>query len=114
MLAPILPLSRHVAPDLALPVEPFGCLALACLLVRRSWPARPLVISVLVAGALVWGFVGMRGRLQLRDERGLPADPTVRHTAASWEACRHLQQLPLDDGGLVLGFEIGQICISSA
>ena len=101
MLAPILPLQRHLSPDLAFPVEPFGCLALASLLPTR-WRARPVLVGVLVVAALAWGALGMRGRLQLRDTDGSHADPLVRRTAVSWQACNQLRQFPIDEGGLVI------------
>jgi hypothetical protein len=82
-------------------VEPFGCLALACLLPRR-WPVRPLLVAVLVAAAVAWGLVGMRGRLDLRQDDGLPADPVVRRTAVSWQASRQIQQFPIPPAGLVI------------
>jgi len=101
MLAPLLPLARHRAPDLAYPVEPFGCLALATLLPSR-WRARPLVVAALVAGTMAWGFLGMRARLGLRDANGSLADPLVRRTAVSAEACRQLAHWPIPAAGLVL------------
>ncbi len=101
MLLPLLSLARHVAPDLAYPVEPFGALALAGL-APRHWRPRGPVLAVLAVLACAWALVGMRGRLDLRGEDGLPADPLVRRTAASWAACRHLRQLPSPDAGLVL------------
>lgn len=101
MLLPLLGLARHVAPDLAYPVEPFGALALAGLVPRR-WRPRGPVLAILAVLACAWALVGMRGRLDLRGEEGLPADPLVRRTAASWAACQQLRQLPLPDSGLVL------------
>lgn len=101
MLWPLLPLKQHLAPDLAYPVEPFGCLALGSLWPRRV-RLRPLAVAVLVALTAGWGFFGMRGRIALRDQEGLPADPVVRRTAVSAAACRHLRQLPPPAGGLVI------------
>lgn len=100
-LAPILPLTRHLSPDLAYPVEIFGCLALAGLLPRR-WPLPTALVAVLVLASLGWGFLGMRGRLDLRDQDGLPADPVVRRTAVSWQFAQQLPRLPLGDRPLVL------------
>jgi len=101
MLAPILLLQRHLSPGLAFPVEPFGCLALASLL-PTCWPARPVLVVALVAAAAAWGALGMLGRLQLRGADGLHADPLVRRTAVSWQACNQLRQFPIADGGLVI------------
>jgi hypothetical protein len=101
MLAPLLPLTRHLAPDLAYPVEPFGCLALACLWPRRVQPRLPAIVGLVVL-AVGWGHLGMQGRLALRDAHGQLADPLVRRTAVSAEACRHLRQLPLGERSLVL------------
>jgi hypothetical protein len=101
MLAPLLTLARHLAPDLAYPVEPFGALALAGLLPAR-WRPRPAVLGLLAVLALAWALLGMRGRLAHRGEDGRPADPLVRRTAASWAATRMLADLPLPAAGLVL------------
>jgi len=101
MLAPLLALARHLAPDLAYPVEPFGAVALAGLL-RPRWRPRPALLVALALLAVAWALLGMRGRLALREPGGLPADPVVRRTAASWAACRQLQQWPLPAGGLVI------------
>ncbi|HOX24820.1 MAG TPA: hypothetical protein PLL30_03530 [Candidatus Krumholzibacteria bacterium] len=100
VLAPLLPLARHVAPDLAFPVEPFGCLALAALVPGR-WRPRAVVVGALVAAAAAWGLFGMLARLGLRDATGLPADPLVRRTAVSAEACRQLARWPVPAAGLV-------------
>ncbi len=100
MLAPLLPLARHLAPDLAYPVEPFGCLALASLWPRR-WRQRPLVLVAVALLAWSWGFFGMRARLSLRDADGVHADALVRRTAISAAASRHLRQLPAAAGGVV-------------
>jgi len=101
MLAPLLPLVRHLAPDLAYPVEPFGALALACLWPRR-WRPQPVIIGGMLVLAMAWGFLGMRGRLSLREDSGQLADPLVRRTAVSADASRHLRQLPLGRRPLVL------------
>jgi hypothetical protein len=101
MLAPVLPLVRHVSPELAYPAEAFGCLALGCLVPRR-WPARQAVVAVLAMVAVAWGFGGMRARLNLRDANGRLADPVVRRTALSWQACRELRSLPVPEAGLVI------------
>ena len=101
MLAPILWLQRHLSPDLAFPVEPFGCLALASLLPTR-WRARPYLVATLVIAAAAAGALGMLGRLHLRDADGLHADPLVRRTAVSWQVCNQLRQFPIDAGGLVI------------
>jgi len=100
-IAPLLPLSRHVAPDLAYPVEIFGCIALASLLPVRIEP-RPWLAAMLALAALAWGFLGMEGRLNLRDQRGVHADPVVRRTAVSWQAARQLPRLPIGEAGLVI------------
>ncbi len=100
-IAPLLPLVRHVAPDLAYPVEPFGCLALACFLPRHL-DRRPWLLAPLAVAALAWGFLGMDGRLDLRDRDGMPADPVVRRTAISWHTSRQLAKLPIGEDGLVL------------
>jgi len=101
MLAPLLPLRHHLAPDLAYPVEPFGCLALACLLPRR-WSARPMIIIIAAVVALAWGFGGMKARLDMRSADGMPSDPLVRRTAVSYTVCRQLPQLPIPASGLVI------------
>lgn len=101
MIAPLLPLRQHLAPDLAYPVEPFGCLALASLVPAR-WRAVSWRVYAAVATAIVWGFLGMEGRLALRGRDGLPDDPVVRRTAASWHASRSLARLPLGDRPLVI------------
>lgn len=100
MLAPLLPLRHHLAPDLAYPVEPFGCLALASLWPRR-WNLRRPVAALLLIAAVAGGWFGMRARLDLRDADGRLADPLVRRTAVSAEAARHLRQLPAPGRGLV-------------
>jgi hypothetical protein len=100
-IAPLLPLSRHVAPDLAYPVEIFGCMALASLVPRRIGP-WPWLVGALVVAALAWGFLGMEGRLNLRDQRGVHVDPVVRRTAVSWHAARQLPRLPIGEAGLIL------------
>jgi len=100
-LGPLLPLTRHLGPDLAYPVEPFGCLALASLL-RRRWPLGNLLVGALVLASVAWGFLGMRGRLSLRDADGMPSDPVVRRTAVSWQFAQQLPKLPLNEHGLVL------------
>lgn len=100
-LAPLLPLTRHLAPDLAYPVAVYGALALACLVPRRRRPYR-VVVAGLVLAAIAWGFLGMRERLALRGEDGTPADPLVRRTAASWQATRQFPRLPIGDAGLVI------------
>ena len=101
MVAPLLPLTRHMAPDLAYPVEPFGCLALACLVPSR-WRPRTMGLVAMVAMIGAWGFFGMRGRLSLRDGDGLPADPLVRRTAVSFAACSALPRLPVPEAGIVV------------
>ncbi len=101
MLAPVLPLARHLAPDLAYPVEPFGCLALASLLPAR-WPIRPVVVAAATLAAVAWGLLGMRARLDLRLPDGRLADPVVRRTAVSWQACRQLEAFPVADKDLVI------------
>ncbi len=101
MLLPLLPLARHLSPDLAYPVEPFGCLALAALIPAR-WRPRGVALAVMTAAALAWGYGGMQARLHLRGDDGLHADPVVRRTAVSWQACRELEHLPLPADGLVM------------
>lgn len=101
MVAPLLPLRHHLAPDLAYPVEPFGSLALACLWPRR-WTLKPVVTAGLVLACVAWGFFGMRGRLALRDAAGLLADPLVLRTAVSAAAVQHLRHLPLHGRTVVI------------
>lgn len=101
MLAPLLPLTRHLAPDLAYPVEPFGCLALASLWPRRMPLRWPIALGLVVL-AIGWGYLGMQGRLALRDAHGQIADPLVRRTAISADACRFMRQLPLGERSLIL------------
>ncbi|MEZ4388249.1 MAG: hypothetical protein R3D98_11875 [Candidatus Krumholzibacteriia bacterium] len=100
-VAPLLPLLRHLAPDLAYPVEPFGALALGGLVPRRL-DRRPWLLGVAAVLAGAWGFLGMEGRLALRDPDGLPADPVVRRTAVSWQVARQLPRLPIGEAGLVI------------
>ena len=101
MLLPVLPLARHLSPDLAYPVEPFGCLALAALVPAR-WRPRGAALAMMTAAALAWGYGGMQARLHLRGDDGLHADPVVRRTAVSWQACRELRNLPAPADGLVM------------
>ena len=114
-LAPLLPLVRHLAPDLAYPVEPFGCLALACLVPSRLRPRVSLVVALALL-AIAWGFSGMRGRLSLRDASGRPADPVVSRTAVSWQASRTLPRLPIpaDDGLVIVQQPVGAAAVRMA
>lgn|GEM_PF-820539 len=93
-LTPALGLNSQVHPYLAYLAAAAGALALADL-VSGHWPLRRTTAAILACAAIGWGFLGMELRLSKRDDGGLPADPVVRATALSWQACSALRQLPL-------------------
>jgi hypothetical protein len=96
-LGPVLILKDHYLPYLAYLTEAAGALALVTLLPRR-WPSRVPVLVALTLAATAWGVVGMEIRLQNRNELGLAADPVVRSTSYSWQACRILENLKFNQG----------------
>jgi len=98
VLAPSLPLQRRLVPYL-------GYLAVApvALLLASIWQAlargskftpdlSPVAVSLL-ALATAAGFWGMQLRASHRTELDLLADPVVRATAVSWDACQAFRQL---------------------
>lgn len=91
-LGPVLVLQERYLPYLAYLAEAAGALALVTLIPAR-WKPRFPVLLVLTLVAVLWGFTGMRTRLANRNELGLVADPVVRATSLSWQACRMLTDL---------------------
>jgi hypothetical protein len=91
-LGPVLVLKDRFVPYLAYLTGAAGSLALVSLLPVR-WSPRYPVLIVLTIAATIWGFTGMKIRLANRDEMGLIADPVVRATSLSWQACRTLSDL---------------------
>ena len=91
-LGPVFLLKDHYVPYLAYLAGACGSLALVSLLPTR-WSPRYPVLVVLTIAATVWGFTGMRMRLANRNEMGLVADPVIRATSLSWQACRTLKEL---------------------
>ncbi len=89
-VAPVLPLTRHLDPYLALGSAAFGALVVADLVPRRRAVPGAVVVA-LVAAAVAWGTLAMRVRLDRRDADGLPADPVVRRTAVAHQAAAHLR-----------------------
>lgn len=98
-LGPALLLKDHYVPYLAYLAGACGSLALVSLLPARWSPRYPILV-VLTIATTVWGFTGMRMRLANRDELGLVADPVIRATSLSWQACRTLQDLSRPQGGV--------------
>lgn len=91
-LGPALLLKERHVPYLAYLAEAAGSLALVTLLPRR-WSPRVPVLIVLTLAFTLWGFTGMRVRLAGRDDNGMIADPVVRATGLSWQACNTLSNL---------------------
>jgi hypothetical protein len=89
-IAPVLPLTRHLDPYLALGSAAFGALVVADLVPRRRRLPVAVMLALVVA-AVAWGAVAMRVRLDRRDADGLPADPVVQRTAVAHQAALHLQ-----------------------
>jgi hypothetical protein len=96
-LGPVLVLKDHYLPYLAYLTEAAGALALVSIFPRR-WSPRLPVLIVLTAVATAWGIWGMEIRLGNRNELGLPADPVVRATSLSWDACNTLTNLQKNQG----------------
>lgn len=97
-LGPVLVLKDRYIPYLAYLAEAAGSLALVSLLPTR-WSPRYPVLVVLTIAATIWGFTGMRIRLDARNTLGLTADPVARATSLSWQACRIMSDLKLARGG---------------
>jgi hypothetical protein len=97
-LGPVLPLKDRHVPYLAYLPEAAGALALVSLLPRRWSPRYPVLIALTLVAAL-WGFTGMKTRLANRNDLGLIADPVVRATSLSWQACRTMSHLKEAQGG---------------
>lgn len=97
-LGPVLVLKDRSLPYLAYLAEAAGALALVTLLPRRWSPRFPVLVGLVIL-ATVWGVTGMRIRLGNRNELGLAADPVVRATSLSWQACRTLESLKGSRGG---------------
>jgi len=91
-LGPVLVLKDRSLPYLAYLAEAAGSLALVSLLPVR-WKPRYPVLVILTIAATIWGFTGMRVRLQNRNELGLIADPVARATSLSWQACNTMSNL---------------------
>ena len=91
-LGPALLLKDRFVPYLAYLAAAAGSLALVTLVPVR-WSPRYPVLVVLAIAATIWGFTGMQIRLANRNDLGLVADPVVRATSLSWQACRTMSQL---------------------
>jgi len=96
-LGPVLVLKDRYLPYLAYLAEAAGSLALVSLLPVRWSPRYPVLIALTIA-ATIWGFTGMRIRLDARNSLGLTADPIARATSLSWQACRTMSDLKLAQG----------------
>lgn len=104
-LAPALPLERQLHPYLGLAALSAGALALGSVIPTRYRPGPVWLVGLGVLAA-AWAFLGMEVRLKQRDAQGLPADPVVRATALSWETCRMLPQLPLEQDSPLVFLQI--------
>jgi len=102
-LGPVLGLKDRFVPYLAYLTAAAGSLALVSLLPVR-WSPRYPVLIVLTIAATIWGFTGMQIRLANRIELGLVADPVVRATSLSWQACRTMSDLKRGQGGYPLRY----------
>jgi hypothetical protein len=91
-LAPVLVLKDRFVPYLAYLAAAAGSLGLVSLLPARWSPRYPILV-VLAIAATIWGFTGMQIRLANRNDLGLLADPVVRGTSLSWQACRTMSQI---------------------
>lgn len=92
-LGAALPLQGQVHPYLGYLAAAAGAVALGSLVPQRV-RLRPLTATFLAVAAAAWGFTSMQARLGARNEMGFPADPVVRATSLSWQACRLLRDLP--------------------
>ena len=91
-LGPVLVLNNRFVPYLAYLAAAAGSLALVSVVPARWSPRYPILV-VLAIAATIWGFTGMQIRLANRSDLGLIADPVVRATSLSWQACRTMSQL---------------------
>ena len=91
-LGPVLMLKDRNVPYLAYLAKAAWSLALVSLLPNR-WSPRYPVLVVLAIAATIWGFTGMQIRLAARNPLGLVADPVVRATSLSWQACNTMANL---------------------
>jgi hypothetical protein len=98
-LAPVLVMKDRFVPYLGYLAAAAGSLALVTLVPRRWSPRYPLLVVMAIA-ATVWGFTGMQIRLANRNDLGLIADPVVRATSLSWQACRTMSQLMASPTGV--------------
>jgi hypothetical protein len=104
VLAPVLPLRRHLQPYYLLGVLPAYGWTLG-LLLEKLWPAssrRPKqtlgFLVLLGAASATLGFASSTARLELRDARGELLDPVARRSAIAFETHRLVRSLPLEVG----------------
>jgi len=83
-LAPALPLLNQARPYMGYLAAAAGALTLA-----TWWPTRlrsgPVLMAAMFVVTVLWGQVGMRGRIAATGADGLPADPVVRAALAARE-----------------------------